>query len=79
MSEDRNYILRYKGACWRDGEKCLMFEPVVTPEMAERMRREAEMAKVQASEDVPAASASTGIRRRKVSAVPDDRGVQAKE
>lgn len=38
-------VMRYVRTFWSAGEKYIEFEPIVTPEMAERMRREAEAEK----------------------------------
>lgn len=35
-------VMRYVRTFWSAGEKYIEFEPIVTPEMAERIRREAE-------------------------------------
>lgn len=69
----------------QNGEKYYVLTPLglevepVTLEMAERMRREAEMAKVKAPGDVPASSKGLRLRGKEVSAVPHDRGAKAKE
>lgn len=73
---ERGVVVLARVVAQRDGQ--IELERLVTPEMAERMRREAEMAKVKAPGDVPASSKGIRLRGKEVSAVPHDRGAETK-
>jgi hypothetical protein len=74
---ERGVVVLARVVAQRDGQ--IELERLVTLEMAERMRREAEMAKVKAPSDVPASSKGLRVPGKEVSAVPHDRGAKAKE